>query len=522
MSSRKALACKAIVAAAGLFLSGCAEPFHFPAQSLSAAAKGVGAARAYDTNGNGKADFFIYTSSDGRFDRIGYDYSGNGAVEEIVKLDAIPARRCRHLVIIVDGFGYDLVKKHYESGHLRLFYPPSRLVAPYPVMTDLAMEDFLDYMPCRAYEAMYYDRQANRIAGGSLAYLAGENEPYNRLLHYRAGLKWVPFIYLYPKSIFGRELNEFKRAFDKAETKEMLAYFASTAGMGTVYGAAGQIECLRKFERLINQIIYETRGMTRVTLMGDHGHGYEPLTRIDFKRQLAERGWRLTKSIKRPRDVAMVRFGLTTYASFFTRSRAQLARDLSTIKGVTIVSYADKDTVVVLGPDPNSELPSKLPGESVSSRLFTSRGKIRGVGLATIREKAGRYLYEPIAGDPLLLMPILAKLKPDADGYYDADELLKATGTHIYPAPLQRIWRAHFGLAEHAADVIVSLEDPFCVGSRLFAAFVKAASTHGSLNYKNSVTFIMSTAGPLPPLMRAADVPKNMTRLFGRPWPMGK
>ena len=495
MSARKNLIYGLLAVAAGWFFAGCEKPFHFPSQSLPAAAKAEGAAQAYDTDNDGKADFFMYARSDGRLDRLGYDYNGDGAVDEIVKLDAIPTKHCRHLVIIVDGVGYDIVKKHYDSGHLRLFHPPSRVVAPYPTMTDLAVDDFLDYMPCTAYEAMYYDRRANRIVGGSRAYLTGRNEPYNRLLQYRAGLWWVPFFYLYPKSVFGKELNDFKRAFDKGRTQEMLTYFGSTAGMGTVYGAAGQVECLHQFERLINQIVYETRGMTKITLISDHGHGYEPVTRIDFGKRLAEKGWRLTKSLEGPKDVAMVQFGLTTYASFYTHRRAELAGDLVTIEGVVLASYAEKDAVIVLA---------------------------GGNERAVIREKTGRFGYEPTSGDPLQLKPILAQLKADTDGYYDADDLLNATGTHVYPDPLQRIWRAHFGLVENPADVIVSLEDRFCVGSNFFAAFVKAASTHGSLNYKNSVAFIMSTAGALPPLMRSADVPKEMTRLLGAPWPMRK
>ena len=484
-----------IIAASAFLPAGCGGPLRFPVQSLPAAAAAEGAARAFDTNKDGKADFFIYAREDGRFDRIRYDHHGYGAADEIVKLDAIPFKQCRHLVIIVDGFGYDLVKKHYDAGNLRFFHPPSRVVAPYPVMTDMAVEDILGYMPCPAYEAMYYDRRRGKIVGGSLAYLAGKNEPYNRLINYRAGLNSVPYFYLMPRTVFPNELSALKRVWDKGQTQEVLAYFGSTAGMGTRYGAAGQIECLEAFERLMNQIVFETHGMTKITLLADHGHGYEPVTRIDFSKPLAEKGWRLTKSIKRPKDVAMVEFGLTTYASFYTPQKAELAKDLAAIEGVTLASYAEKDTVVVLAPR--------------NAR-------------AIVREKAGRYSYEAASGDPLQLKTILAKLKADANGYYDADELLQATDTHIYPAPLQRIYRAHFGLVENPADVLVSLEDRFCVGSKLFATFVKAASTHGSLNYKSSVAFIMSTTGPLPPLMRSADVPEEMRRLLGAPWPMGK
>jgi hypothetical protein len=494
---RNLLLYSTLVAVAAALL-GCEKPMHFPAASMPAPAEAAGAARAYDTNGDGAADFFLFADDAGRFDRLGYDLTGDARPDTVVKLDAIPAARCRHLMIILDGLHYDLVKKHYDAGHLRLFHPPSRVVAPYPTMTDLAVEDFLDYMPCLAFEAQYYDHEAGKVVGGKGAYLAGRNEPYNRLLQYRASLIWVPLLYLWPRAVFGRELNQAKRAFDKGATQEMLAYFSSTAGMGTRLGAAGQIECLEGIERLINQIVHETRGLTKVTMIADHGHGYQPAERIDFKKLLAEKGWRVAGRLREPKDVVLIKFGLTTYASFYTTQRAALASDLVGIEGVSLASYAEDGAAVVVAP--GAEGPQR----------------------ARIREKAGRFAYEPLAGDPLALKPVLAKLKADKEGFYDDRAVLHATATHEWPDPLQRIWRAHFALVENPADVIVSLDDDACVGSDFFAAFVSATSTHGSLNYRNSVTFIMSTAGPLPPLMRSADVPRHMGKLFGRPWPMRK
>ena len=67
--------------------------------------------------------------------------------------------------------------------------------------------------------------------------------------------------------------------------------------------------------------------------------------------------------------------------------------------------------------------------------------------------------------------------------------------------------------------MIVSLDDGYYFGAKSFAGLVKVASTHGSLNYRNSVTFMMSTVGPLPKLIRSREVPAHMSRLLGRPWP---
>ena len=92
--------------------------------------------------------------------------------------------------------------------------------------------------------------------------------------------------------------------------------------------------------------------------------------------------------------------------------------------------------------------------------------------------------------------------------------LFRATATKEYPAPLQRLWRAHFDLVDHPADVIISLADDRYSGSKGFGGFVKVASTHGGLNYKNSVTFIMSSIAPLPPLMQSRDIPTHMKTLL--------
>ena len=141
---------------------------------------------------------------------------------------------------------------------------------------------------------------------------------------------------------------------------------------------------------------------------------------------------------------------------------------------------------------------------------------------AVIRHRNGRFAYEPVTGDPLMLASVLAQLSPDCDGYYDARELLVATAWHIYPAPLQRLWEGHFTVVDKPANVLVSLRDDTFTGSDGFAGSVNVASTHGSLNRQNTTAFIMSTAGPMQRVLRSKDVAAEMTGLLGRRWPMGE
>ncbi|MFW6132905.1 MAG: hypothetical protein ACOC8F_03340 [Planctomycetota bacterium] len=502
------LAFLCVVAAA---VGGCRRPaVTFPEEPVRRNADDV--AVAYDTDGNGRADFFCLPGDDGRIDRIGYARNGepvgtdtSGAAagpDEIIDLDAIEPDRCRHVVIILDGYRYEVIRAMRRAGHLRMFHRPSRLIAPYPAMTDLALTDLLATAPCRAFEAKYFDRSADRMVGGGGAYLKGRNEPYNRAIDYRAELIWVPIFYLYPRESFRKDLHDAKRAFDASDRKELVAYLSSTAGVGTRLWRDGQIAALEQVERLVLQLLHESRGLTEITLVSDHGHTYTPCTGMDFAGALGERGWRLTDRLTRPRDVVLAQFGVTTFASFYADERAELAADLAGIEGVELTSYAEGDTVVVLAPPEEAGGPPRR---------------------AVVRRQAGRFAYRPERGDPLELRDILGQLPGRAGGFHDADALLAATVDHRWPAPLQRLWRAHFGAVENVPEVIASLADDRCVGSPLFRAMIDTASTHGGLNRHNAVTFIMSTAGELPSPLRARDVPAAMGELFGVPrWPRGR
>jgi hypothetical protein len=480
----------AVLAAAG----GCRKPVGLAPAPLSEPVAAAGARAAFDSNEDGTADFFTYPDDEGRVNTIGYDTTGDGAPDVKVDLDAIPPGRCRHLVIILDGVSYDLLKAYYDAGGLRVFHPPSRVVAPYPILTDLCVIDALGAMPAAGFEATYYDRADNKVVGGTGAYLSGKSKGYNRLLQYRCHLLWDAVGYLKPRAVWGKEMNDVKELFDARETREVVAYFASSAGMGTILGETGHRECLDTVERLVQQVLCETRGMTEVTLLADHGHSYTLATKAPIERFLKDRGWHVADRLRGPRDVAYIRFGLETYASFATRRPAELSADLVECEGVTLASFAEGESVVVLAPDG---------------------------GRAVVRKRGGSYAYDPVRGDPLKLEPLLERLESD-DGYYDADRLLCATVDHEYPTPLQRLWRAHFATVENPPDVIVSLAANRFSGAAFMARAVDVASTHGSLRRGNSVTFIMSTAGPLPPLMRTREIPGHMSELLGEPWPLGE
>jgi hypothetical protein len=475
--------------------AGCACGIKFPSSPVSQSDTARGKQAAYDTSGDGKADYFTYSDSSGRVTVIAYDYNDDGEPDSFVNLGSLPVGRCRHFVIILDGVPYDVVKEFYDAGHLRMFYPPSRVIAPFPAMTDLAIEDALGYIPCPSMEASYYNRRDGGMTNGAWDYLHAKNAPADGLLTYRTWTIMDTAAYFSPWQVFKHEIHGAKAAFDRRDRQDVLAYFVGSAGMGTLNGKEGHVRCLEMVERMVNQITWESRGMVKFTIFADHGHTYTKEERLDMSRLLEKKGWHPAQRLRDKKDFVQIEFGIVTYAAFYTHDAPGLAADLAKIDGVELAAYHADGKVFV-----------------------NAKG-----GNAVISENNGRFKYEPVGGDPLQLNDIIANLKAagkvDENGFIDDRALFEATATHVYPDPLRRLWRAFYALVENVPDVVVSLEDKWYGGSPGYNLVVKIASTHGGLNHKNSVTFVMSTVGPLPPLMRSEEISKNLSAILGRQFP---
>ena len=483
--------------------AGCAAPVRFPDQPLAVTPASAGTVRTYDTDADGRADYFTTADAADRTVRIGYDLNRDGEPDSLVDLDTIPAAGARHVVIILDGFGFDTVEAYQKEGRLGLFHPPARVISTFPPMTDLALADIFRSVPPTALEVVHFDHQRNALVGGDGDYLSLLNEDWARRCDYRAGTLTDPLSYLFPGYIFGQELGDLAQLFDRRDRPQIVAYLVSTAGLGTRDGLDGQRRALAAIDRLAEEFVWKTRGLVKVTLLSDHGHTLIQGERADFRGFLAGNGWRTQDRLDGPRDVVCIEYGLITYASFATRDRPALAAELVKHPASDLVIYDDGAAIVV-----------QKPG-----------------GRAFIERRGDRYRYRAVEGDPLELAPLLAKAKADpataalvdTDGYADDRAWLRLTLTHKYPDPAVRLWRAFHSQTEHVPDVIVSLKDGYFAGSTSRSGWLgRVASTHGDLAQRSSTAFIMSTAGPAAqrwPYLRCADLPPVLEALTGRPWP---
>jgi len=486
-------------APAMVLADGCAGPIRFPAEPADVSSAGTGQRRTYDTDADGRADYVTVADADGRVTRIGYDTTADGEADAFVDLDTVAPEACRHVVIILDGVGYETVKAYRDTGRLRLFHPPAPVISTFPSMTDTALADIFQSVRPIGYEARYFDHRTNRLAGGDGDYLAMVNEDWARCTDYRADTLVDPLSYLFPQHYFKEEMKALVDLIERRDRPLVVAYLVSTAGLGTKHLREGQIEILQAIDRLTHQLVWQSRGLVKVTLFSDHGHQLVPAEWIDFRTFLRERGWHVTERLDEPKDVVVIDYGLVTYASFATRQRAALGRMLLGNNGVDVVTYLADGAVVVLSDE----------------------------GKARIDRRADRFRYVQETGDPLHLAPIIKQAKADglidADGFADDRTWLRLTYRHVYPDPIVRLWRAFHGLTEHVPDVIASLRDGYSAGLPSRAArYPDGASTHGDLARKSSTAFLMSTAGSVPDAvrpLRSRDLPRVLPRLLGRPWP---
>ncbi|HUU97652.1 MAG TPA: hypothetical protein VM487_18100 [Phycisphaerae bacterium] len=477
---------------------GCASQPSFPAP-IEVRAETNETVLAFDTDRDQRADFWQYQRPGGRKHALAYAAERSEQPGERIDLDAIDPAECPHFVIVLDGVPFELVDQLYREGHFRFFHPPAKVICGFPSMTDLALNEFFHTGRCLAYEALYFDRRANRLTDGTAVYLSARNSRWLEQMDYRCSFWWDAQAYLNPQALFDHEINGIIRTFRSIEDGERYAYTVGTAGLGTRGGREAILKYLRTVDRLCEQIVFERRGRVKITLTADHGHNLVENRRISFRKALEGGGYRQAKSLREPRDVVPISYGLVTYTAFYTNDPAGVANCLVGHEDVEFACYPADDAVIVCD----------------------------RTGHARITKGETGFVYDTREADPLKLNPITEQLRRDgrlaADGGIDDESLFSATVDHYYPDPLARIWAAFHESVENPPDLIANLRDGACYGSRFFHAMIgNVASTHGSLNRANSTTFVLTTLGELPPALRPHDLLPALEILRSEPQPRSR
>jgi len=402
----------------------------------------------------------------------------------------------RRLVIVLDGVPYQTIDELRAEGRFRRFKAPARMISMFPSLTNVAMIEILQAGDSPGYEDHYYDRERNRILGTIQDRLQGGKfirGTFRETFDYHAPAFKGAMAYVAAPAgtiaVAHLDLSAFRKAFRKSDAPLFVAYIGETDSLTHLGGKKMLKSLLRAFDRTVEELISESEGRLEVEMFSDHGNNYAEYTSVELNDAINGAGFKTEKSLISPNSVVLPKYGLVGASTLFTspENRARLAEVCAKTKGVDFAVYQSGKDVI---------------------ELVSARGRAR------VSRDGDRFRYEDAGGDPLGLVPIIAELKlrarVDASGFASREDWWRATMRHRYADPLRRLFDGFGKYVKNRADVIVSYEDGYMLGSPFLSLFAQMVATHGNLLRGETEGFAMSTRQELGEAVRGYE----LNRLF--------
>lgn len=379
--------------------------------------------------------------------------------------------RPRRLLLCLDGVPHKLIEAARTRGLFDGFGPPSRLLSPFPTMTNVALAAMFGASPPAGYESLYFDRSAGELRGGIRKYI-GRRTPdkipssYMDDLDYQEPLPFEFLIYVAPEKVWRTDMQRFRERFRAApQTRDYFAFLKATDGLLHAQGPDRLSVALESLDKILREIQSYCGRETEIVMFSDHGMNLEENRRVDLKSTLARRGF----------QAVIPAFGLCSYAAVYcpTDHRIpEMAGAIAEISGVDFAVYKDGDEAV----------------------LESDRGKAR----IEYQPENNSFRYSSMSG-PLELGGLHS-------GFATDNEWLETTAGHRYPDAIPNIYKSLFTpRVKHTADILISLKDGYYYGWSPFGRLVRLAATHGNALQSSSNAFLMSTHRELPSYVRADD-----------------
>jgi hypothetical protein len=407
--------------------------------------------------------------------------------------------RPRRLLLCLDGVPYEVLKNAKGRGLFDNFTEPSRLLSPFPTMTNVALSRMLGATAPLGYESLYFDKCAQELRGGVRKYIGWRTpdkapSSYMDELDYQEPLPFEFLVYVAPETIWRADMRRFHDRFRRAPQKrDFFAFLKGTDGLMHIRGPKRLTVALSSLDKILKNIHATCGNETEIVLFSDHGMNLEENRRVNLQTHLRKNGYTVTDRL-RGRDrksVSVPAFGLCSYVALYCadlEAASEVANTLIDLEGVDFSVHRDDDSSIMV------------------------KG---GRGAARIHKRetdAGNtsYRYEQITGDPLELSSVITKLREngllDASGYANDAAWYERTSSHIYPDALSNLYKSlHAPRVGHTADVLVSLKDGYYYGDSFFSRLARLAATHGNALRASSTAFMMSTHRQLPSFVRADD-----------------
>ncbi len=403
----------------------------------------------------------IDVDDDGRTDRFEVAAVG-GSPARLIEAPRPGSNPDSVLVVAIDAVPYEVFADLQREGLFKPFFPASRMVAPFPSLTNISFTALLKTRPSAAYEDRFYDSVENRIGGGMVDRLTNKYKGFagfHSLFDWEEPHLWGGAAYFIPERVSWAELLEFERQLDSRDEPELMLYLGSPDPLGHMRGRNALKEYLRHVDRLLEAYLAAGGGARRVVLFSDHGMSSAPSRRFDLVRALERGGFHLRDRLESAQDVVAPAYGLVGSVQLYTwcGSEEAVARAVVGQSGADFAVWLDGDSSRAVDRTGNLELEDRPSGE--------------------------------------------------------------------YPNLVERVDRALTNHTQRPASVLVSLDDGYHYGSRLFDRIVQLQGTHGSARYTSSVGFLASNVDRTPEWLPAEEVypylglarpPENDVRVAAR------
>lgn len=413
-------------------------------------------------------------------------------------LDAEPINHkliARRLVIILDGVPYETIAELKTEGRFRHFKTPARMISTFPSLTNPAMVEILQHEDSPGYEDHYYDRERNRLLGTIQDRLRGEKfiaGTFRETFDYHAAAFNGALGYVAAPigtAVMAQlDLVELRTAFRNSDSPLFVGYIGETDSLAHLGGKEHLKAFLRTVDRAVDELIVEAErggGKLEVEMFSDHGNRFDEYKHVKLNEALKQAGFVTEKNVINERSVVLPKHGLVGSSMLFAQagSRARVAEVGAATEGVDFAVYPSGENTI----------------EMVSRR-----------GRARLVRDGERFKYEAINGDPLALNSITEAIKVrgliDENGFAPADAWWQATRDHRYVDPLRRVFDGFGKHVKNLADVIVSYEDGYLLGSPMLTFLAEMRATHGNLLRGETEGFAMSTRQELGRVLRGYEL----------------
>src|SRR5215510_16507086 len=168
--------------------------------------------------------------------------------------------RPRRLLLCLDGVPHKLIEAAKGRGLFAGFGTPSRLLSPFPTMTNVALSAMFGASPPAGYESLYFDRVAGVQRGGIRKYL-GRRTPdkmpssYMDQLDYQEPLAFEFLIYVAPERVWRADMQRFRERFKAApQGRDYFAFLKATDGLLHAQGPERLAVALESLDKILRAI----------------------------------------------------------------------------------------------------------------------------------------------------------------------------------------------------------------------------------------------------------------------------